>query len=123
ADVHRGVRLPPPGGETLPRHQAAPGQQAGGTGGDRSGDAGMMFALYLVMLVLVLLKPVEAFAPELAGLRIALVVSLLVFALALGAVLRTGEMAIRGRHVLILGGLVVSVVMSQVAQGWMGGAS
>lgn len=83
----------------------------------------MMFALYLVMLVLVLLKPVEAFAPELAGLRIALVVSLLVFALALGAVLRTGEMAIRGRHVLILGGLVVSVVMSQVAQGWMGGAS
>src|SRR5690606_24434183 len=76
-----------------------------------------------VMLVLVLLKPVEAFAPELAGLRIALVVSLLVFALALGAVLRTGEMAIRGRHVLILGGLVVSVVMSQVAQGWLGGAS
>ena len=82
----------------------------------------MMFPLYLVMLVLVLVKPVEAFAPGLAGLRIAMVLSLLVFGLALGAAMRTGEMAIRGRHVLVLAGLTASVVMSQVAQGWMGGA-
>ena len=83
----------------------------------------MMFALYLAMLVLVLLKPVEAFAPELAGLRIAMVLSLLVFAMALGSAMRSGEMAIRGRHVLVLAGLSLSVVMSQVAQGWLGGAS
>jgi O-antigen ligase len=83
----------------------------------------MTFALYLIMLVLVLIKPVEAFAPELGEYRIAMVVSLLVFGLALGQALRTGEMAIRGRHMLLLAGLTVSVAMSQVAQGWVGGAS
>lgn len=82
----------------------------------------MTFALYLLMLVLVLVKPVEAFAPELAEYRIAMVISLLVFGLALAEAMRTGEMAIRGRHMLLLAGLTVSVAMSQVAQGWVGGA-
>jgi O-antigen ligase len=83
----------------------------------------MTFALYLILLVLVLVKPVEAFAPDLAEYRIALVMSLLVFGIAVGGALRTGEMAIRGRHLVLLAGLVVAVAMSQVAQGWIGGAT
>ena len=66
-----------------------------------------IFLFLAILLVLVLVKPVEAFAPGLAGLRIAMVLSLLVFGLALGAAMRTGEMAIRGRHVLVLAGLAI----------------
>ena len=82
----------------------------------------MTFALYLLALVLVLVKPVEAFAPGLAEYRLPMLVLLVAFGAAFGSALRTGAMAVHGRHLLLLAGLAGSVAMSQVAQGWLGGA-
>lgn len=83
----------------------------------------MIFALYLLVLVLVLAKPIEAFAPGLAEYRVTMVMSLLVFAIAVAGAVRTGEMAVRTRHLVLLAGLMVAIVLSQAMQGWLGGAS
>lgn len=83
----------------------------------------MTFALYLLLLVLVLVKPIEAFAPELAEYRLTMIMSLAVFGIALAGAVRTGEMAVRARHLVLLAGVTVAIVVSRVVQGWVGGAS
>jgi O-antigen ligase len=82
-----------------------------------------MFFLYLLLLVVVLVKPIEAFAPQLAEYRIAMILSLGVFGLALVGALRTGEMAIRMRHLFLLLGLTGVVFASVAVHGWLGGAN
>lgn len=81
-----------------------------------------MFFLYLILLALVLVKPIEAFAPGLAEYRIAMLMSLGVFAMALVGTLRTGEMALRTRHLWLVFGLTAVVFVSVAVHGWLGGA-
>lgn len=83
----------------------------------------MMFFSYLLLLAVVLVKPIEAFAPELAEYRLAMIMTLGVFAFALLGALRTGELAARARHLVLLGGLAFAVVASVAIHGWIGGAN
>ena len=82
----------------------------------------MIFTSYLILLALTFLHPIEAFAPQLAEYRPVLVFSLIVLAFAIFDAVRTGVMAARARHLLLLGALMTAIVLSRVATGWAGGA-
>ncbi len=82
----------------------------------------MIFTSYLILLALTFLHPIEAFAPQLAEYRPVLVFSLIVVAFSIFDAVRTGVMAARARHLLLLGALMTAIVLSRVATGWAGGA-
>ncbi len=82
----------------------------------------MTFATYLLLIAVTFLHPIEAFAPELQEYRLAMVLSLVVLAFAVVETLRTGEMAARGRHLVLLGSFMGAIALSQVMTGWSGGA-
>lgn len=82
----------------------------------------MIFSSYLLLLALTLAHPVEAFLPQLAPYRPVLVLSLLVFALAVVDAMRNGEIGVRPRHLLLLGAFMGAIALSLMMAGWAGGA-
>lgn len=82
----------------------------------------MIFSSYLILLALTILHPIEAFAPDLAEYRPALVFSLIVLAMSIFGALRTQVIAARPRHLFLLGAFTAAIIISRVATGWAGGA-
>lgn len=82
----------------------------------------MIFGSYLLLLALTLLHPIEAFAPELQTYRPILILSLLVLMFAVVEAFRSGEIAARPRHLILLGCFAAMIAISQIANGWSGGA-
>lgn len=82
----------------------------------------MTMLLYLLLVAATLLHPVEPFFPALVPYRPVMVLGLAVLALALAEGVRRGTMAAEGRHILLLGMLVLMVGVSVALAGWPGGA-
>ncbi|HJT97411.1 MAG TPA: O-antigen ligase family protein [Rhodanobacteraceae bacterium] len=82
----------------------------------------MIFGLYLFVLALMLLHPIEAFAPDLAEYRPLLLLSLAVFAAAAFTGIRSGRIAAAPRHLVLFGAFVVVLGISRAVNGWTGGA-
>lgn len=82
----------------------------------------MTFALYLLLLALTMLHPIEGFAPELQVYRPVLVLSVIVLLLAVSEALRTGVSAARARHLFLIGSFVIAIELSLIMRGWFGGA-
>lgn len=82
----------------------------------------MIFASYLLLLVLTIAHPVEAFYPDLAPYRPVLVLSLIVFALAVVGAVRDGRLGVRPRHFVLLCAFMGAIVLSLMTAGWAGGA-
>ncbi|MCB1570276.1 MAG: O-antigen ligase family protein [Xanthomonadales bacterium] len=82
----------------------------------------MIFASYLLLIAITLLHPIEAFAPDIAVYRPALVLSLIVLALAVIEAFRSRDIAARPRHLLLLGAFMAMIAVSKAANGWAGGA-
>jgi O-antigen ligase len=82
----------------------------------------MTFALYVLLIALTYLRPVEAFAPELAEYRIVLVLMLLALAASIFEATGLKATAVRGRHLKLLAAFMCVIAFSLVANGWSGGA-
>jgi hypothetical protein len=82
----------------------------------------MIFASYLLLLAITFLHPIEAFAPELAVYRPALLLSLFVLAISVVHAVRTHRMAARPRHLILLVALMGAIALSKAMNGWAGGA-
>ena len=82
----------------------------------------MSFGLFLVYLIFVLIRPIEALDLELAGARPMLLLWVAAFGSALLRSLTRSEFASKGTHIFLLGGLMTAIMLSQIAQGWLGGA-
>jgi putative inorganic carbon (HCO3(-)) transporter len=81
----------------------------------------MTFALYILLVALTYLRPVEVFAPELQVYRPMLALSLLTFAAAAIGGIR-GRTGLRRQHIVLLLGFLAAIAASHVANGWAGGA-
>lgn len=82
----------------------------------------MSFAVFLLYVVCNFLRPIELLAPGLAELRPMFWLWLLAFMMALGRSVSRREFAARGVHMALLGSFTVILALSQVANGWAGGA-
>ena len=82
----------------------------------------MSFGLFLIYLIFVLIRPIEALGLELAGTRPMLLLWVAAFGSALLRAATRSELAGKGTHFYLLGGLMVVIMLSQIAQGWLGGA-
>jgi O-antigen ligase len=82
----------------------------------------MSFRVYLLYLVLLVLRPIDLFAPDLGAYRPLLVVWAVAFMLAVSDAIRNREIAARPASVLTLGAFVVVIALSLIANGWLGGA-
>jgi hypothetical protein len=80
------------------------------------------FFLYVAFVALAYLRPVEAFAPELAVYRPMVIVGSLALAAAVMHALSTGRSAARNPHFMLMLALLACIALSQIANGWVGGA-
>lgn len=77
----------------------------------------MSFAIYLIFLAFIYVRPFETFWPGLEAYRPMLVLSGTCLVVATFAVLSRGAVAARPRHFALLGGFVLAVVLSLVVNG------
>jgi O-antigen ligase len=80
----------------------------------------MSFGLYLLYVALAYLRPIEAFAPELAEYRLMLILSLLTLGVSIGSSLARGVFAARPQHIRLLLGFVGAILMSHIVAGRIG---
>lgn len=82
----------------------------------------MSFAAYLLYLILTYLRPVEMFAPDLAAFRPMMILWLVAFLSAVARAIERREVASRPANFVLLALLMAVIGLSQVANGWAGGA-
>lgn len=82
----------------------------------------MGFFLYILYVAMTFLRPVEMFAPDLADLRPMLVLWFVALGFAVFDAFRSGRVASRPVNFVLLAALMVVIGLSQVANGWPGGA-
>lgn len=82
----------------------------------------MSFFLYLVLLTLTYVRPIEAFAPELVEYRPILILSMLTLLVGTIEAIQSGDSAARSRYMKLLFGFMVVIALSLIANGWAGGA-
>lgn len=82
----------------------------------------MSFYLYILYVALTFVRPIEMFAPDLLEYRPMLVLWIVAAAFALTRAISRGEVAARPVHFALLGLLMLIIAVSQVANGWPGGA-
>ncbi|MFT3665098.1 O-antigen ligase family protein [Piscinibacter sp.] len=85
-------------------------------------QSSMSFFLFTLYLALNFARPVELLAPELGELRPMLWLWLLAFGAACVEAVRYQRIAASSLHILMLLGFMAAIVVSQVMQGWAGGA-
>lgn len=81
----------------------------------------MSFFLYITFLALTYLRPVETFAPELAPYRPLLLFAVVVLTASVASSNRGKQLVVSKVHGLLMGGLLISIVMSQATRGWLSG--
>jgi len=81
----------------------------------------MAFLLYLTVIALTYIRIFEAFAPEMVVYRPVLVLSMITLVWTLIRVSSTRQIAGGARHFLILFGLICSIALSLITNGWIGG--
>jgi putative inorganic carbon (HCO3(-)) transporter len=82
----------------------------------------MSFAAFLLYVFVTFIRPIELFAPDLAEYRPMLWLWIVAFVLGLARLLFRWEVAAQGRHLLLLAAFCGVIVVSVVANGWIGGA-
>ena len=82
----------------------------------------MSFALFLVYLVVVLTRPIEFFELDISGARPMLLLWLGCFLVSILHALARAQVAAKAAHFVLLGFLLVVIMLSQLKQGWAGGA-
>lgn len=82
----------------------------------------MSFALFLFYLVVVLVRPIETFDLELGDARPILWLWVASFMVSVLHALSKREAAAKPAHFLLLGFLLLAIMLSQLKQGWLGGA-
>jgi putative inorganic carbon (HCO3(-)) transporter len=80
------------------------------------------FGLYLAYLALTYLRPIEAFAPQLAAYRPMLVLAILTLAVSIFSALARRAIAARAQHGRLLAGFVAAMMMSHLSVGRFGSA-
>lgn len=85
-------------------------------------QSSMSFLLFTLYLALNFVRPVELLAPELGELRPMLWLWLAAFLAACASAVRQQRVGASSLHFLMLGGLMLAIFASQIAQGWVGGA-
>jgi len=87
------------------------------------GAAGFSFVLFLFYLVVVLVRPIEFFDLEALGqMRPMLWLWLASFMVSIAHALANSRMAAKPAHVMLMLFLVMTIMLSQLKQGWAGGA-
>lgn len=79
----------------------------------------MSFRLYLLFIALNFTRPIEMFAPELAYLRIMVVLSVLTIVSSVIAYAQSGKIAAQSVHLKLVFGMLLAWTLSRVAQGWL----
>jgi hypothetical protein len=82
----------------------------------------MSFIFYLVFILMAYLQPVDAFAPELAPYRLMVLLGLAALIAALFSATGGIASAAKGRPTFLMLALIACIAISQVANGWTGGA-
>lgn len=82
----------------------------------------MSFALFLLYLFIVIVRPIEALELDVGNARPMLVLWLFAFVFGLVRAVTKGEIAARPAHVFLFGMLLVAIMASQIRQGYLGGA-
>ncbi len=82
----------------------------------------MSFALFILYILFTYLRPFETIAPDLAPYRPMLILWALAFVTAGARALARNEVAARPVHFGLLGLLIASIALSQIANQWAGGA-
>jgi putative inorganic carbon (hco3(-)) transporter len=82
----------------------------------------MSFALFIVYILFTYLRPFETIVPDLAPYRPMLILWALTFISAGARALTRNEVAARPIHFWLLGALIVTIALSQIANQWAGGA-
>jgi putative inorganic carbon (HCO3(-)) transporter len=83
----------------------------------------MPFFLYLAFVALLYLRPVEAFAPELGGYRLMVILGVVALWAAVVHALAMGRTAARKLHFVLMLALLACIAISKIANGWTGGAA
>lgn len=83
----------------------------------------MGFFLYILYVAMTFLRPVEMFAPDLAQLRPMLVLWFVALGFAVFDAVRSGRVASRPVNFVLLLALMLVIGLSQIANGWAGGAT
>jgi hypothetical protein len=82
----------------------------------------MSFVLYIILLALTYLRPIEAFAPELVEYRPILLFSILTLVVGIFDAIRSKGTAVYLRHVWLLVAFMTAIALSLVVNNWAGGA-
>ena len=82
----------------------------------------MSFHLYLLYLILTYVRPIDMFAPELAAYRPMIVLWGVAFVSAVARAIARREIASRPVYFLLLAAFIGVIAISQVVNGWSGGA-